>query len=216
MIEVNNISKKIKDQVILDDISLKLYDGKVYGFQGRNGSGKTMLFRAITGLIRVDSGSVVVNDLELDNKFFAEDVGLLLENPSFIPNISGYKNLLMIASIRKVIDDERINEVLKLVGLYDARNKDYGKYSLGMKQRLGIGQAIMEYPKILMLDEPTNAIDEEGIEVLKEIIRSEKEKGTIVLLASHEREIIDEVCDEVFVMKNGKIEEHNVFEKEII
>ncbi|MDO5047056.1 MAG: ATP-binding cassette domain-containing protein [Anaerococcus sp.] len=205
MIEVNNIAKSINGVSILEDISLKLLEGRVYGFQGRNGSGKTMLFRAITGLIGIDKGEVIVNDLKLDNKYFAKDVGLLLENPSFLPNLSGYKNLSMIAAIRNIIDKDRIYEILKLVGLYEARDKEFGKYSLGMKQRLAIGQAIMEYPKILMLDEPTNAIDEEGIEVLKKIIKEEKNKGTIVLLASHEKEIIEECADQVFMMKNGKI-----------
>jgi ABC-2 type transport system ATP-binding protein len=208
MIEINNISKKIKGEVILKNINLKLYEGKVYGFQGRNGSGKTMLFRAISGLIGVDSGQLIVNDLKLDNKYFAKDLGLLLENPSFLPYISGKKNLQMIASLRNVIDDARIDEVLKLVGLYDAGDKDFGKYSLGMKQRLALGQAIMENPKILMLDEPTNAIDDQGVRVLKEIVREEKKKGTIVLIASHEKEIIDELADEIFLMKDGSLADH--------
>lgn len=164
-----------------------------------------MLFRAIAGLITVDSGEIIVNELKLENKYFAKDIGLLLENPSFLPDLSGQKNLEMIASIRNVIGKDRIEEILKLVGLYEARNKEFGKYSLGMKQRLGIGQAIMEYPKILMLDEPTNAIDEEGIRVLKEIVKEEREKNTIVLIASHEKEIIEELADEVFVMREGSI-----------
>lgn len=208
LIKVSNISKRIKEVTILHDISLELYEGNVYGFQGRNGSGKTMLFRAITGLISVDEGFIVVNDLKLNNKYFANDVGLLLENPSFLPNLSAKKNLEMIASIRNKIGESRINEVLKLVGLYDERNKEYKKYSLGMKQRLAIGQAIMEYPKILILDEPTNAIDNEGIDVLKDIVYNEKTKGTIILIASHEREILEDLSDEIFVMNDGKIVEH--------
>lgn len=208
MIEVNNISKTINEATILEDISLKLYEGKVYGFQGRNGSGKTMLFRAIAGLIAVDKGEVIVNGLKLDNRYFAKDLGLLLENPAFLPNLSGKKNLEMIASIRKVIDENRIDEILHMVGLYNARNKDFGKYSLGMKQRLAIGQAIMEYPRILLLDEPTNAIDDQGIKILKHIVKDEKKRGTLVLIASHEKEIIDDLADEVFVMKDGRIVDH--------
>lgn len=208
MIKVTNISKTIGEANILKNISLDLYEGKVYGFQGRNGSGKTMLFRAIAGLIRVDSGEVIVNGLKLDNKYFAEDLGLLLENPAFIPNLTGKKNLEMIASIRKVVDEKRIDEILHMVGLYKARDKIFAKYSLGMKQRLAIAQAIMEHPKILMLDEPTNAIDEQGVIILKNIIKSEKEKGTIVLLASHEKEIIDALADEIFLMKEGEIVKH--------
>ena len=208
MIEVNNIKKKIGDKLILDDISLNLDKGKIYGFRGRNGSGKTMLFRAICGLITIDQGYIAVDGLKLANKHFPADVGLLLENPAFLPELSGYDNLEMIASIRNVVGKERIEEVIKMVGLADAKDKAFGKYSLGMKQRLAIGQAIMEYPKILMLDEPTNAIDEEGIRVLKEIVTSEKNKGTLVLLASHEKEIIDELADEVYTMAEGKITDH--------
>ena len=208
MIEVNNISKTINEATILEDISLKLYEGKVYGFQGRNGSGKTMLFRAIAGLIGVDKGEVIVNGLKLNNKYFAEDIGLLLENPAFLPNLSGKKNLEMIASIRKVIDEKRIEEILHTVGLFKARDKAFSKYSLGMKQRLAIGQAIMEYPKILLLDEPTNAIDEDGIKILKHIVKEEKKRNTIVLIASHEKEIIEELADEVFLMREGRIIDH--------
>lgn len=208
MIEVNNISKTINGATILEDISLKLYEGKVYGFQGRNGSGKTMLFRAIAGLIGVDRGEVIVNGLKLDNRYFAKDLGLLLENPAFLPNLSGKKNLEMIASIRKVIDEKRIDEILHTVGLFKARDKAFSKYSLGMKQRLAIGQAIMEYPKILLLDEPTNAIDEDGIKILKHIVKEEKKRNTIVLIASHEKEIIEELADEVFLMREGRIIDH--------
>lgn len=208
MIEVNNIKKKIGDKLILDDISLNLDKGKIYGFRGRNGSGKTMLFRSICGLITIDQGYIVVDGLKLANKHFPADIGLLLENPAFLPELSGYDNLEMIASIRNVVGKERIEEVIEIVGLTDAKDKAFGKYSLGMKQRLAIGQAIMEYPKILMLDEPTNAIDEEGIRVLKEIVTSEKNKGTLVLLASHEKEIIDELADEVYTMADGKITDH--------
>lgn len=208
MIEVSNISKTISGASILEDISLNLYEGKVYGFQGRNGSGKTMLFRAIAGLIGVDRGEIIVNDLKLANKYFAEDIGLLLENPAFLPNLSGKKNLEMIASIRKVIDEKRIEEILHTVGLFKARDKAFSKYSLGMKQRLAIGQAIMEYPKILLLDEPTNAIDEDGIKILKHIVKEEKKRNTIVLIASHEKEIIEELADEVFLMREGRIIDH--------
>lgn len=210
MIEVNNISKTIKGETILVGISLKLYEGRVYGFQGRNGSGKTMLFRAIGGLIGVDSGEVIVNGLKLDNRYFAQDLGLLLENPSFLPYISGKKNLQIIAALRNKINESRIDEVLKLVGLYEVRDKTFGKYSLDIKQKLTFGQAIMEDPKILMLDEPTNAIDDQGIIVLKDIVKKEREKAKIILIASHEKEIIDKLADEIFIMKEGSIVDHKI------
>ncbi|MFR7761364.1 MAG: ATP-binding cassette domain-containing protein, partial [Peptoniphilus grossensis] len=129
MIEVNNIKKKIGDKLILDDISLNLDKGKIYGFRGRNGSGKTMLFRAICGLITIDQGYIVVDGLKLANKHFPADIGLLLENPAFLPELSGYDNLEMIASIRNVVGKERIEEVIEIVGLTDAKDKAFGKYS---------------------------------------------------------------------------------------
>ena len=207
MIEVNNLKKSIKDNLILDNINLKLEDGKIYGFIGRNGSGKTMLFRAICGLITIDEGQILIDGKSLENNRISQNVGLLLENPSFIKGLSGFDNLRMIASVRQIADVARIEEVLDKVGLTDAKDKKYEEYSLGMKQRLAIANVIMEVPNILIFDEPTNAIDEEGVVVLKEIIKEEKARGKLILIASHEKEIIEELCDEVFYMKDGKIVE---------
>lgn len=207
MIEVNNLKKTIKGNIILDNINLKLEDGNIYGFVGRNGSGKTMLFRAICGLITIDEGEILVDNKKINNNSITQDVGLLLENPSFIKGLSGFDNLKMIASIRQIADVARIEEVLDKVGLIDAKDKKYEEYSLGMKQRLAIANVIMEVPNILIFDEPTNAIDEEGVVVLKKIIKEEKEAGKLILIASHEKEIIEELCDEVFYMKDGKIVE---------
>lgn len=205
MIEVKNLSKKIGENQVLENINLKLNDGKVYGFQGRNGSGKTMLFRAICGLIGPDTGEVIIDGRPIKKGEFARDVGLLLENPAFIKGLSGLENLKMLASIKNTIGEEKILATLERVGLLPAKDKDFGKYSLGMKQRLAIANVIMEDPQILIFDEPTNAIDEEGVLVLKEIILEEKVKGRLILLASHEREILEEVCDQIFHMREGKI-----------
>ena len=205
MIEINNLCKYISGNLILDDINLNLKNACVYGFVGRNGSGKTMLFRAICGLITIDQGEIIIDDKKITDNDITQNIGLLLENPSFLNGLSGFNNLKMIASIRNIVDDKRIDEVIEIVGLSQARNKKFEQYSLGMKQRLAIANVIMEDPDILIFDEPTNAIDEEGIVVLKKIIKEEREKGKLILLASHEKEIIEELCDDIYYMKDGKI-----------
>ena len=205
MIEINNLYKHISGNLILDDINLNLKNGCVHGCVGRNGSGKTMLFRAICGLITIDQGEIIIDDKKVTDNDITQNIGLLLENPSFLNGLSGFNNLKMIASIRNIVDDKRIDEVIEIVGLSQARNKKFEQYSLGMKQRLAIANVIMEDPDILIFDEPTNAIDEEGIVVLKKIIKKEREKGKLILLASHEKEIIEELCDDIYYMKEGKI-----------
>ncbi|WP_296143129.1 ABC transporter ATP-binding protein [uncultured Anaerococcus sp.] len=205
MIEIINLYKYISGKLILDDINLNLKDGSVYGFIGRNGSGKTMLFRAICGLITIDKGEIIINGNKTSDNEITQNIGLLLENPSFLNGLSAYDNLKMIASIRSVVDDSRIDDVIDIVGLSQARDKKYEQFSLGMKQRLAIANVIMENPNILIFDEPTNAIDEQGVIVLKEIIKNEKNNGKLILIASHEREIIEELCDEVYYMSEGKL-----------
>ena len=164
-----------------------------------------MLFRAICGLITIDQGEIIIDDKKITDNDITQNIGLLLETPSFLNGLSGFNNLKMIASIRNIVDDKRIDEVIEIVGLSQARNKKFEQYSLGMKQRLAIANVIMEDPDILIFDEPTNAIDEEGIVVLKKIIKKEREKGKLILLASHEKEIIEELCDDIYYMKEGKI-----------
>lgn len=205
MIEVKNLYKYINDKLILENINLSLDDGKVYGFVGRNGSGKTMLFRAICGLITYQKGEIYIDRKKKNNNEIPQSIGLLLENPSFLNGLSGFDNLKMLASIRNTIDDKRIDEVLYKVGLSDDENKKYEQYSLGMKQRLAIANVIMEDPKILIFDEPTNAIDEQGVIVLRDIIKEEKKKGKLILIASHEKPFIEELSDEIIFMKNGSI-----------
>lgn len=158
MIEINNLYKYISGNLILDDINLNLKNACVYGFVGRNGSGKTMLFRAICGLITIDQGEIIIDDKKITDNDITQNIGLLLENPSFLNGLSGFNNLKMIASIRNIVDDKRINEVIEIVGLSQARNKKFEQYSLGMKQRLAIANVIMEDPDILIFDEPTNII----------------------------------------------------------
>ena len=205
MIKITNAGKKIGQNYVLQDINLTLASGKVYGFIGENGSGKTMLFRAICGLITLTQGQIHIGDLLLDGNKVYKDIGLLLENPSFIGDLSGFDNLAMISSIRNIIDKDRIIEVLQKVGLEKSKEKLYKEYSLGMKQRLGIANAIMENPKVLIFDEPTIALDKDGVACLIKIIKEEKDNGKTILISSHEREIIEDLCDEVYFMKNGEL-----------
>lgn len=205
MLKVNHISKKIGKSTILDDITLTVESGNIYGFQGRNGSGKTMLFRAMAGLINLDRGEVTYNGKKVGENHILQDLGLILENPAFLSGLSGIDNLAMIASIRKIADQKRLEEVLRLVGLEEEANKKYGKYSLGMKAKLALANALMEDPQVLMLDEPTNGIDEQGIEDLFEILKVERDKGKLILIASHEREFLEGISDTIFYMNKGQV-----------
>lgn len=205
-IKVMNISKKIKDITILNNISIEMTGGKVYGFVGRNGSGKTMLFRALSGLMKVDIG-----EIEIDGKYLNKDLemipnlGIVLENAGLYPEFTGLKNLQLLAQINKKINNQKICEAIKRVGLNPDDKRTVRKYSLGMKQRIVIAQAIMESPDILFLDEPTNALDESGIEMIRNIILEEKKRGALILIASHNKEDIEVLADSVYFMENGTI-----------
>lgn len=204
-IRLTNVSKKIRGITVIDDISMTLTSGQVVGFRGINGSGKTMLMRLIAGLILPTKGQVTINDQQLGKEItFPESIGILIENPAFLASYSGFQNLKMLASIRDQIDDEQINQVIKVVGLSeDSGQKKYKQYSLGMKQRLGIAGAIMERPDIVILDEPTNSLDTSGVELVKEIIHREKERGALVILASHDADILDQLADEIHYLEEG-------------
>lgn len=201
-----NISKTIKNKIILDDINLELENGRIYGFVGRNGCGKTMLFRALSGLMHIDSGKITVDDKVLHKDFnVLENLGLIIENAGLYNEFSGYRNLKLLADINKKITDAEIRKALSDVGLDLNDKRVVRKYSLGMKQRLIIAQAIMEKPDIIMLDEPTNALDESGVKLIRDIILREKDRGALVLIASHNKEDIEILADQVFYMDNGKI-----------
>lgn len=207
-IELENVKKIIKGRVVLKDISLALDAGKVYGFYGHNGSGKSMLFRAIAGLIKPTIGKVTVFGKEIGrDTSFPEDMGLIIEAVGFWPYFTGFENLQTLASIRGLVSDEDIRTVLLKVGLDPKDKRAYSKYSLGMKQRLGIAQAIMERPKLLLLDEPTNALDENGINLFRSIIAEETAKGTTTLITSHHKEELARLCTRFFKMCDGQISE---------
>lgn len=203
---VENLCKKIKDRVILDNINLNLESGNVYGFVGRNGSGKTMLFRAVSGLINIDSGKVMLDEKELHKDMqVLPDMGIILENAGLYSEFTGRKNLQILADIRKKITPEEVDKAIERVGLDPGDKRTYRKYSLGMKQRIILAQAIMEHPSILFLDEPTNALDEDGVNRIRRIVAEEKERGSIVLLASHNKEDIEMLADKVYYMVDGRI-----------
>ena len=201
---VENINKTIDKKIILNDVSLKLRSGMIYGFVGRNGSGKTMLFRALSGLMSIDSGSVSLDGKVLHKDFdVLPDLGIMIENAGLYPQLSGFDNLKRLSSIRKKADDDTIREYIRTVGLDPDDKRPFRKYSLGMKQRLVFAQAIFEDQKILMLDEPTNAMDDSGVQMVRDILL-ERKKDSIILIASHNHEDIDLLADEKYRVSNGQ------------
>ena len=188
-ISIEHVTKKIKDATVLKDICLEMKGGTVYGLQGKNGSGKTMLMRAISGLIRPTSGRIVINGEQLHkNISIPRSIGLLLENPSLLPEYDASQNLKLLAKMQGGVPEEEIRQLIRDVGLEDAGHKKVEKYSLGMKQRLGIAAAILGSPDIILLDEPINAIDGEGVEEIRSLILSLKNEKRIIIVACHDKE----------------------------
>lgn len=203
-IEVQNVVKRFRDQVVLKNVSISFEKGKIHGIVGRNGSGKTVLFKCICGLMHPEEGVILVNGKRVGHDVdMPEDIGAIIEAPGFLPNYSGYKNLRFLANIRRKIGKEEILNVLKTVGLDPESRKHVGKYSLGMRQRLGIAQAIMEDPEILILDEPMNGLDNAGVQDIRALLLELKAQGKTILLASHNHEDIAALCDTVHEMDGG-------------
>lgn len=206
-IEVQNVVKRFRDQVVLKNVSISFEKGKIHGIVGRNGSGKTVLFKCICGLMHPEEGVILVNGKRVGRDVdMPEDIGAIIEAPGFLPNYSGYKNLRFLANIRRKIGKEEILNVLKTVGLDPESRKHVGKYSLGMRQRLGIAQAIMEDPEILILDEPMNGLDNAGVQDIRALLLELKAQGKTILLASHNHEDIAALCDTVHEMDGGMLE----------
>ena len=204
MIVLENVVKKLKDYTALRGISISFEKGKIHGIIGRNGSGKTVMMKCICGLMHPDSGKITVNGKMIGKEVdIANDIGAIIEAPGFLPNYSGYRNLKFLADIKRVIGKQEIYAAMKTVGLDPDNGKHVGKYSLGMRQRLGLAQAIMENPSILILDEPMNGLDRKGVEEMRDLLVSFREQGKTVLLASHNREDIDILCDTVQEMEDG-------------
>ena len=213
MIEISHVSKSFQTYRALDDVSLDIEKGKIYGIIGRNGIGKTVLFKCICGFLKTDSGEIKVDGKIIGKEIEApQNAGIIIENPGFLSAYSGYQNLKFLADINKKIGKQEIRDVLEKVGLDPTIKKPVGKYSLGMRQRLGIAQAIMENPSLLILDEPMNGLDYQGVKDVRKILLDLKEEGKTILLASHNREDIAFLCDETVHIDHGKLVEREAYE----
>ena len=207
MIEVNNVSLILQKNEILKDISMHFERGKIHGLIGRNGSGKTMLMKCICGFVKPTSGEITVDGMRIGKDCdFPKNAGIIIETPGFIPYYSGYKNLKLLADLRGKISREDIRKTMEKVGLNPDLKRHVRKYSLGMRQRLGLAQAIMENPDLLILDEPMNGLDKDGVADMREYLLALKEQGKTILIASHSAEDIDILCDTVCEMDKGKLE----------
>jgi ABC-2 type transport system ATP-binding protein len=204
---MKDISKVIKKNIILRNINLNMIGGKIYGLIGTNGSGKTMLMRLLAGLIRPSEGEIIVNGhrVEYGKKLYF-DMGVIIEKPEFFNDLTGMENLEMLAKLKGKIGKDEMIDAMNRVQLDPHNEKKVKEYSLGMRQRLGIAQAIMEDPEVLILDEVTNALDEEGIKMVYEVLNEEKKKGKIIIISSHNRIDIDTLCDEIYLVKNQSLQ----------
>ena len=209
VVRLEDYCKSFKSAEVLKNINLTLESGKVIGLKGKNGSGKTMLMRAISGLILPTSGKVYINDKELGRQIsFPPSIGILIENPSFISNYTGFKNLKILASIQNRISDDEIRDAIRKVGLDPDDKRTFKKYSLGMKQRLGIAAAIMERPDIVIRDEPINALDEAGAGLIKGLLDELKANGSLIIIACHDTEELNYLSDEIYEIYDGEITGH--------
>ena len=205
-IEINNATKTFRGNKVLDNITLSCSQNQIVGFVGKNGSGKTMLFRAICGLMNLDSGVVMVNGKQIGRDVASpENLGVIIENAGLWTEYSGFENLKMLTKLGKKVSSRQIRDTIALVGLDPDDTRPIRKYSLGMKQRIVFAQAIMENPELLVLDEPTNALDDEGVALFRDIILNRKQQGATILISSHNREDIASLCDKVYCLHQGKL-----------
>lgn len=204
VVKVERVSMSFGEEEVLHDVNYEFEEGLIYGVVGNNGSGKTVLMKCICGFLIPTKGKIFVNYRQIGKEVdFPEDIGLIIETPGFLPNITGMKNLEILASLRKKVGKDRIRDVIKQVGLDPTLKKCVSKYSLGMRQRLGIAQAIMEDPSLLILDEPFNGLDKTGVRQMHELILELKAKGKTIILSSHSQNDIDVLCDAVCEMDAG-------------
>lgn len=206
-IQIKNLSKSFKGIIILDNVSIEFESGKIYGLIGRNGSGKSVFLKLLCNFYVPTSGEILYDGLNINEKnIFLPDTRALIEKPSFLPDLSGFDNLKLLASIQGKIGDKEINESLKKVNLFDDKDKKYKIYSLGMKQKLGIAQVLMEDTKVMILDEPFNGIEEKTADKLRNILKEEVKKDKIIIIASHIKEDVFELADVVYKFDDGKVE----------
>lgn len=206
-LEIKNLSKKFKDVYVLKDINLTFESGKIYGFTGRNGSGKSVLLKIICGFYTPTSGEVLLDNYNyILNNDFPKSTRCLIEKPNFLPDLTGYENLKLLASIENKIGNKEIMDTIEKLNLKEEINKKYSKYSLGTKQKLGIAQVLMEDPKLIVLDEPLNGIENETAKEVRKILNEEKKKDKIIIVTSHIKEDIDTLADVVYNIDNGIVE----------
>ncbi len=207
-LEIKNLTKKFKEIKVLDDVSLTLESGKIYGLVGRNGSGKSVLLKIICGFYYPTSGEVLLDGNNyIDKNEFPLNTRALIEKPNFLPDLTGYENLELLASIQNKIGKREILDILDKVHLKNEMNKKYGKYSLGMKQKLGIAQVLMEDPDFILLDEPFNGVEDSTVDEIRKLLLEEKKKGKLILIATHIKEDINELCDVLYRINDGKVME---------
>lgn len=207
IVTAQNITKRFGKRIVLEDLDFDLPQGQIYGISGPNGSGKSIFLRILTGLVRPDTGRVSVFDQRIgDAVEFPRSTGALIDRPGFLPSSSGYRNLELLASIRGVVTPTKIADTMYLVGLDPHDKKPVSAYSTGMRQRLGLAQAIMEDPELLILDEPTNGLDFEGQREIYGYLVELRKTGTTILLTSHNRDELRILCDRIFVMRGGKLQ----------
>lgn len=205
-IRVESLNKTFRGVRVLEDINYTFTSGKIYGLAGKNGSGKTMLLREIAGLIHPDSGRVLIDGKQLHlDLSFPPDMGLIIEKPEFLGDMSGFENLKMLADIRKKITDEQIKAWMRRFSLNPEAKLPMRKYSLGMKQKIGIIQAVMEDPMLLILDEPFNALDEESVRLCWSLLQALRRAGRLILITSHHKEDIEQLCDYTLLMEEGRL-----------
>lgn len=203
-IRLKDVYKTMKGTQVLKGVNLTVEQGDIVGIRGINGSGKTMVLRAIAGLIRVD-GSVEIGGKKMEPGECPKDIGVLVEMPGFLPEFTGKKNLQLLGMLQEGVTEEDIEEAMNAVGLDPKDRRHYKKYSLGMKERLGIAQAILKKPKLILLDDPTNGIDSDGIQMLEELLRCLKEAGSTIVVTSHDRDFLDAVTSQCYEMKEGSL-----------
>lgn len=210
-LEINKLSKKFGDTIVINDVSLTFTGGNIYGFIGRNGSGKSVFLKMICGFYTPTSGNILLDGKDyIADKEFPQDTRALIEKPKFLPDLTGYENLELLASVQDIIGKKEIDEVIKKLNLEKDANKKYSKYSLGTKQKLGIAQVLMENPNLIILDEPFNGVENETAEKIRSILLEEKKKGKLILIASHIKEDIYGLADVVYEVNAGNIDEVNI------
>lgn len=214
-IQIEHVSKSFQGRKVLKDISCNLNWGQVYGIVGNNGSGKTVLMKCICGLLHYDEGKILVDGKKIGKDIdFPEQLGMIIESPGFLPGMTGIKNLKILAAVNNRIREKQIKDTLYTVGLDPDLKQPVGKYSLGMRQRLGIAQAIMEDPRVLILDEPMNGLDKHGVKEIRQVLLQMKNEDRIIILSSHNPKDIAYLCDVVYEMDDGYLQEITDVENE--